>query len=335
MTSNFSTATAFATGGSATLIDSTPSHRELLEAVMCGLSQSQKTLPCKFFYDAAGSQLFEEICELDEYYPTRTEVAIMEKYAAEMASHLGADCVLVELGSGSSLKTRLLLDAWDTASAPAAYMPIDISREPLLRAASTLEARYPHIPILPLCADYTADFLLPEIDGARRAFYFPGSTVGNFAPRDAADFLRKLARLGGAGAQLLIGVDVKKEARVLAAAYNDARGVTAAFNKNLLHRINDELGGDFDLDAFSHDARYDENLGRIEMHLVSDKPQDVCIAGRAFHFDENESICTEYSHKYAPPEFAALARRAGWNAQQLWLDDDKLFSVHLFRANSN
>ena len=256
----------------------------------------------------------------------------MEKYAGAMASHFGADCVLVELGSGSSTKTRLLLDAWDMASTPAAYVPVDISREPLLQAASLLEARYPHIPILPLCADYTADFSLPEIDGARRAFYFPGSTIGNFAPRDAEDFLRKLARLGGAGAQLLIGVDVKKDARVLAAAYNDARGVTAAFNKNLLRRINDELGGDFDLDAFSHDARYDEKLGRIEMHLVSEKSQNVCVGGSAFHFENGESICTEYSHKYAPPEFTALSRRAGWNAQQLWLDEKRLFSVHLLSA---
>ncbi len=306
-----------------------PSQAEFLRAVLEGLSQPQKTLPCKFFYDAAGSQLFEAICELEEYYPTRAEISIMEKHAAEMASQLGVHCVLVELGSGSSLKTRLLLDAWDSASLPAAYVPVDISRTSLLQAKRDLEARYPHLPILPVCADYTATFTLPHTDGAQRAFYYPGSTIGNFTPREAEEFLRKIARLGGDNARLLIGVDVRKEAQVLVRAYNDSKGVTAAFNKNLLKRINAELGGAFDLESFSHEARYREELGRIEMHLVSQSAQNVCIAGRAFHFARGESICTEYSHKYTPDEFAQLAKNSGWNARNMWMDGAGLFSVHL------
>jgi dimethylhistidine N-methyltransferase len=310
--------------------DCAPSQPEFLHAVLDGLSQPKKTLPCKFFYDAVGSQLFEEICELEEYYPTRTELSIMEKRAEEMAAQLGADCVLVELGSGSSTKTRLLLDAWDIASTPAAYVPVDISRTMLLHAKNEMEARYPHIPILPVCADYTTEFALPFIDGARRVFYFPGSTIGNFTPREAESFLRKIAQIGGEDARLLIGVDAKKDTTVLHRAYNDSKGITAAFNKNLLQRINTELDADFALENFSHEARYNEKMGRIEMHLISESAQSVCIAGRAFHFQIGESICTEYSHKYAPEEFVRLASNSGWHARDLWMDDDKFFSVHLF-----
>ncbi|BDI29158.1 dimethylhistidine N-methyltransferase [Capsulimonas corticalis] len=294
--------------------------------VIAGLTMPVKTLPCKYFYDERGSQLFDEICELDEYYPTRTEAAIMERCAAEMAALLGPDCRLVEYGSGSSTKTRILLD-----SAPhlAAYVPVDISRVHLQKTAEGLRRRYPRLEILPVCADYTASFTLPEPSGpvSRTVAYFPGSTIGNFHPRQAQFFLTQIAQLCGEGGGLLIGVDLKKDPAVLHAAYNDAKGVTAAFNLNVLDRINQELRGAFVLDDFAHHAFYNEELGRIEMHLVSQKDQTVAICESAVTFAAGETIHTECSYKYSREEFAELARSAGFEIQNFWTDPNELFSV--------
>ncbi|HVF11165.1 MAG TPA: L-histidine N(alpha)-methyltransferase, partial [Abditibacteriaceae bacterium] len=237
------------------------------EEVLHGLQQPQKELPCKYFYDERGSHLFDQICRLEEYYPTRTELAIMQEHAGAMAQLLGRGCLLIEYGSGSSLKTRVLLDH---LAAPAAYVPIDISRAHLMRSAGRLAAAYPGLKVLPVCADYTTDFTLPTCHRpiARKAVYFPGSTIGNFDPTQAQNFLCHIAEICGVGGGLLIGIDLKKDACILEPAYNDARGVTAAFNLNLLRRINRELGADFQLDRFQHYAFYNEELGRIEMHLV-------------------------------------------------------------------
>lgn len=308
------------------LHDAAPPRDGFRDEVLRGLGQPQKTLPCKFFYDRRGSELFERICELDEYYPTRTEMAIMARYAPEMAVLLGRDCLLVELGSGSSLKTRALLDHLES---PAGYVPVDISREHLLQSARALAADYPGLSVLPVCADYTQRFRLPAPDKniSRRAVYFPGSTVGNFEPHAARGFLRRVAALCGAGGALLVGVDLKKDTATLEAAYNDGRGVTAAFNLNLLQRINRELDGDFAIEHFSHRAIYNEQAGRIEMHLASRREQTARVAGATFAFRESEMILTEYSYKYGLNDFARLASEAGWRVARVWTDERRLFSV--------
>ncbi|MEK9833772.1 MAG: L-histidine N(alpha)-methyltransferase, partial [Rhodospirillaceae bacterium] len=237
-----------------------------LDDVLEGLAQSQKKLSSKYFYDERGSKLFDDICELTEYYPTRTETALLQTHAAEFATLIGANASVVEFGSGSSTKIRILLDALET---PAAYIPVDISREHLLESAKALAGAYPDLPVVPIAADYTQPFDLPEISGeAARIGFFPGSTIGNFTRDAAAEFLRAAATDLGADNGLLIGVDLRKDVDVLHAAYNDAAGVTAEFNLNVLRRVNRELGGDFDLDAFTHDARWVAEKGRIEMHLV-------------------------------------------------------------------
>ncbi|BDG07933.1 L-histidine N(alpha)-methyltransferase [Anaeromyxobacter paludicola] len=292
-----------------------------------GLSRPAKELPAKYFYDERGSRLFDLICELPEYYPTRTELDIMETWGGEMAALLGPRCVVVEYGSGSSLKTRVLLRELDR---PAGYVPVDISREPLLAAAAALRERFPAIPIRPVCGDFTAHLALPleGLQPARRAVYFPGSTIGNFHPPEAVGLLRHIASQAGPGGALLIGVDLRKDPAVLEAAYNDRLGVTAAFNLNLLARANRELGADFDLDRFRHRAFFDRVRSRIEMHLVSVGRQEVHALGRAFRFEDGESIHTESSYKYGPGEFVALAARAGFRQGGLWVDDERLFSVH-------
>ena len=294
--------------------------------VIQGLTQPAKTLPCKYFYDAHGSKLFDQICELDEYYPTRTEMAIMQANIREMIALLGPGCRLVEYGSGSSLKTRVLLD---NAPQLASYVPMDISREHLLQTAQELAAAYPNLDIQPVCADYTQTFTLPpdKQRPARTVVYFPGSTIGNFHPAQAEAFLRQIAGVCGAGGGLLVGVDLKKSSHVLEPAYNDRQGVTAAFNLNLLARINRELGGDFMLDNFAHHAFYNELRGRVEMHLVSLDAQTVTIGGHAIAFEADEYIHTECSYKYATQEFAELASNAGLRVQKVWTDADNLFSV--------
>lgn len=299
--------------------------------VLAGLAHPQKTLPCKYFYDARGSALFERICDLDEYYPTRTELAILEAHSAEMAQRLGRRCLLVEYGSGSSRKTRLLLDR---LREPAAYIPIDISRAALDVSARALSEAYPHLEVLPVCADYTGPIEVPEPakPAARRGVFFPGSTIGNFTPPEAQRFLGRMARVAGPGGGVLIGVDLRKERTVLEAAYDDALGVTAAFNKNLLARINRELGADFDLDAFGHRAHWNASAGRVEMHLVSELAQSVCVAGQRIHFAPGETIHTENSYKYELGQFAALAAQAGLAVHRVWTDPDARFSVQYLTA---
>jgi len=294
--------------------------------VWAGLGGARKTLPCKYLYDARGSQLFERICELAEYYPTRTELAIMEAHAGEMARRLGPRCLLVEYGSGSSRKTRLLLDRLE---APAGYVPIDISRDALAASVRALAEAYPDLEVLPVCADYTEPIELPvpSRPAARRGVYFPGSTIGNFSPAEAQRFLARMARVAGRGGAILIGVDLRKDRRTLERAYDDASGVTAAFNLNLLSRLNRELGADFDPGRFAHRAVWNEAAGRVEMHLVSRTRQSVSVAGRRFAFAAGESIHTENSYKYTLEQFARLAAGAGLTVERVWTDPRERFSV--------
>jgi dimethylhistidine N-methyltransferase len=308
------------------LHDYGPDVSQFRDEVWAGLSLPQKTLPCKYFYDARGSALFESICELPEYYPTRTEVSIMESHAHEMAALLGDQCLLVEYGSGSSRKTRLLLDHLHDA---AGYVPIDISRAALTESARALAVAYPGLEVLPVCADYTDGFELPRsrVAPRRRGVYFPGSTIGNFTPPQAQRFLSRMARVAGSRGSLIIGVDLKKERAMLERAYDDRAGVTAAFNQNLLVRINRELGGNFDLASFRHQARWDAKLGRVEMHLVSAVVQTVRVAGRPFWFNAGDSIHTENSYKYDLSNFAALAAGVGLSVREVWTDEARRFSV--------
>ena len=293
--------------------------------VLAGLRAPQKTLPCKYFYDAAGSALFEEITRLDAYYPTRTETAILESHGDEMAALVGPRARIVEYGSGSSEKTRLLLDRLD---GPAAYVPIDISEGHLLEAAGALRAQYPGLPIVPVAADYTAPFHLPDTPGRRTVVFFPGSTIGNFEPAAAVPFLAGMARVAGPGGGLVVGVDLRKDAAVLARAYDDEEGVTAAFNLNLLVRINRELGADFDLAGFAHRAVWNGALGRVEMHLVSRTDQQVHVGGERVDFRAGETIHTENSYKYTVAGFGEIAAQAGFQPVQVWTDAAAYFSVH-------
>lgn len=313
------------------LTDFEPETGDFANDVRAGLSAQPKTLHPKYFYDAAGSRLFERICATPEYYPTRTEIAIMERYAGEMAALAGPGVRLVEFGSGSSVKTRLLLAQ---LIEPVAYMPVDISREHLMEVAAELAAAYPAVEVLPICADFTSVFTLPEParKPARTLVYFPGSTIGNFEPREALGLLRRIAALAGEQGGVLIGADLQKDVEVLETAYNDAEGVTAAFNFNLLTRINEELGGDFDLDRFRHRAFYNPDLNRIEMHLESVTDQTVTIAGDRYTFAAGETVHTESSHKYTEPQFAQLAAAAGMRVVQVWKDDDALFSVQFLET---
>jgi dimethylhistidine N-methyltransferase len=316
----------------ADLHDLSPAVDDFRAAVLEGLPRPQKEIPAKFFYDAEGSRLFEAICRLDEYYPTRTEIAILAASAGAIARHLPAEAIVIELGSGASPKIRLLLDA---LARPRAYVPVEIARAPLLRTAAALARAYPAIAVIPVCADFLDGLRLPpDLPAERRVAFFPGSTIGNFHPGDAVRLLRTIGNAVGAGGHLLIGVDLKKDPGVLYRAYNDAAGVTAAFNRNLLTRINRELGGTFDPTLFDHQAHYEPAAGRIEMHLVSMRDQVVSVAGENFRFRRGESIHTENSYKYTPGEFRALAARAGFASVHVWTDPGALFSVQLFRADS-
>ncbi len=303
-------------------------HEAFLADVLTGLSQPRKSIPCKYFYDQRGSELFEAICALPEYYPTRTELGLLEAHAAEIAQLIEPGGTLVELGSGASQKVRLLLDAM---AGPVTYLPVDISGAHLQQSAARLAADYTAATVIPICADYTQPFDLPELAGVRSGF-FPGSTIGNFAPAEAIAFLKRTAQLLGPGSGLLIGVDLQKDPAILLPAYDDAAGVTAAFNLNLLARINRELGCSFDLAGFGHAVRYDPALGRLEMHLQSRRPQIAAVAGRPFRFAAGETIHTEDSHKYTITGFQALAGRAGWQPVKVWADPGQLFSIHFLRA---
>ena len=308
------------------LVDQAPATESFRRAALDGLAQSQKQISSKFLYDERGSKLFDQICELEEYYPTRTEIGIMKEHVDAMVEAIGPQARLVELGSGSSLKTRILLDHLDDL---AVYVPIDISRAHLVQAAEDLATDYPEVPVQPLCADYTSTFDLPEPPrpAARTVVYYPGSTVGNFQPEQALDFLGRIADGLGDNAGLLIGVDLKKDVDVLEAAYNDAAGVTAAFNKNLLRRMNRELDATFDLDRFEHWSFWNEEEGCMESHLRSTTEQTVTVAGEPFSFEEGETIHTEYSYKYTLDEFADLVGEAGFSVEQVWTDDRSYFSV--------
>ncbi len=314
------------------LLDYEPKTDDLMAEVIHGLNQEPKLLPCKFFYDQRGSRLFDQICELPEYYPTRTEQAIMTEHIDEICAALGPDVLLIELGSGSSLKTQTLLDHLDD---PVGYVPIDISREHLLTSARRINRRYRELQVMPVCADYHQDFDLPTPDREprRRVVYFPGSTIGNFHRPDVRRFLRRIARLIGPEGVLLIGVDLRKSPEVLIPAYDDAQGVTAAFNLNLLQRINRETDADFDLAAYRHEARWNSSESRIEMHLVARSNQTVTIGRRMFTLGAGESIRTECSYKHTLTGFAELAD--DFTVESVWTDDGDRFSVQHLTVNAD
>ena len=297
-------------------------QRDLVE----GLSRPQKEIPCKWLYDERGSALFERICELPEYYPTRTELGILERNIGAMAPHFGSHCAIVEYGSGSGLKTQLLLEH---VRRPACYVPVDISAPALESATARLRRRFPALHIVPLRADFTRAVELPReaVEAPRRAVFFPGSTIGNFHKGETVAFLARIRRECGRGGGLLLGVDLRKGRTILEQAYDDSRGVTAAFDLNVLARANAELAADFDLDGFRHEARFDERHGRVEMHLVARRAQEVHLAGRTFRFAAGESIHTESSYKYALPELGALAALAGWRIEHVWTDEKAWFAV--------
>lgn len=309
------------------LIDCHPTTTSFLQDVLDGLDRDDKQLPSKYLYDVRGSDLFDQITQLDEYYPTRTEAAITRSNLDAIADAMGTQALLVEYGSGTSEKTRILLDRLSTDLA--GYVPVDISKDHLLQAAGDIADAYPALDVRPVCADYTSTFPLPDLaeEASRTVVYFPGSTIGNFTLDEAVAFLQRIADIAGPGGGLLIGVDLKKDPSILHAAYNDREGVTAAFNLNLLRRINRELGGDFDLSAFHHEAIWNAERGCIDMTLVSDAEQVVHVGGQAFSFQKGETIHTEYSFKYSLDEFADLASDAGFRVDTVWTDDQSLFSL--------
>ena len=294
--------------------------------VLAGLASSPKTLPCKYFYDPRGAALFVEICKLEEYYPTRTETAILELRAGEIAASLGPGRLVIELGSGEALKTEILLRALDE---PAGYVPVDISGEQLAETAGRIDRRFPHLTVWPVRADYTGAWSLPDLPAERRLAFFPGSTIGNFNTREAINFLAALRRQLGDGGALLIGADLEKDTEILERAYDDARGITAEFNLNLLARINRELGADFRLEAFRHRSIYNRRAGRIEMYLESLRPQTVHLGGNLIEIGAGEMICTEHSHKYTLRGFRAMAESAGFAVSKVWTDSREWFSVQL------
>ena len=295
--------------------------------VLAGLREQPKRIAPIYFYDARGSKLFDQICELKEYYPTRTEMQILADDGDDMARCVGDDALLVEFGSGSSMKTRLLLDRLPTL---AAYVPVDISRSHLLNAAHGIAAAYPRLEVLPVCADFTQPFTVPKPKRAakRVVVFFPGSTIGNFDPPQALDLMRVMRDIAGPGGGLLIGTDLAKDPAVLVRAYDDAAGVTAEFNLNVLRRFNRELNADFDLASFEHRAVWNSTASRIEMHLVSTRAQSAQLAGERIEFAAGEAIVTEHCHKYTVAGFAARAAKAGWAERKFWLDPRGYFSVN-------
>lgn len=316
------------------LLDQAPATDSFREEVLEGLQKPQKQVPSKFLYDARGSKLFDKICDLDEYYPTQTEIGIMRRSGAEMAEAVGPGARLVEYGSGSSRKTRLLLDHLE---APASYVPVDISAEYLVESADALARAYPDVAVQPVCADYTVPFDLPDPPrpAERTVVYYPGSTIGNFRRTAARRFLERIANRVGPGGALLVGVDLIKDLDVLRAAYDDSEGVTAAFNKNLLRRMNRELEATFDLDRFEHQVVWNAERRCVEMHLRSTEAQTVTVAGRTVSFEADETIHTEDSHKYTLDGFAALAAEAGFEIDQVWTDEQMYFSVQYCTPTSH
>lgn len=311
------------------VLDLAPASEEFQEQVIAGLAQKPPTLPSKFFYDETGAALFLQICELPEYYITRTEMQILRDFGGEIAHATGSGIELIGLGTGAGTKTRILLEKLQE---PVAYIPVDISKEQLMQSTAAFGRIFPSLEILPVCTDYLQPFELPiplRVP-SRKIVYFPGSTIGNLESAAALEFLEKITSMAGSGGGLLIGVDLKKSKAILERAYNDAAGVTAQFNLNLLLRANRELDADFDLEQWQHRAIYNENAGRIEMHLVSGAEQTAHVGNRAFRFATGEHIITEYSYKYSPAEMIALADLAGLRFEEVWTDPKRLFGVFLF-----
>ena len=311
-----------------------PEHSDLFSDVIAGLSSSSPTLPCKYFYDERGAALFQKICELPEYYITRTEIDVLEQHSAEIASQLGPNIELIGLGTGAGTKTRILIEALDK---PAVYIPVDISEKQLRKSTASFRKIFPDLEILPVCADYLQPVVLPSPrrQPARNVVYFPGSTLGNFEPDEALEFLRRIANVACQGGGLLIGVDLQKDHNIIEAAYNDSAGVTAQFNLNLLEHLNREIGADFDLKQWRHRAIYNSDAGRIEMYLISETDQTVHIGDREFRFRAGEKILTEHSYKHTPEGFIALAGQAGFEFVKLWTDAARLFGIFYFRCNQD
>ena len=306
-----------------------PAASDLLADIITGLSSDPRALPCKYFYDERGAALFQKICELPEYYITRTEIDILDRYRAEIALQLGPNIELIGLGTGAGTKTRILVEA---LLKPAAYIPVDISEKQLRKSSALFRKIFPNLEVLPVCADYLQAVTLPSPrhKAARNVVYFPGSTIGNFEPKEALEFLCRIANVSGRGGGLLIGVDLQKDQNVIEAAYNDKAGVTAEFNLNLLAHINRETGTNFDLSRWQHRAIYNAEAGRIEMYLISATDQTVRMQDREFRFRAGEKILTEHSYKHTPEGFIALARQAGFDFVKLWTDNARLFGVFYF-----
>lgn len=309
--------------------DAHPGIHDLRSEVIAGLSITPRAIPPKFFYDQRGSELFDAICELPEYYQTRTEMDILRQCTAELVDIIGPECLLVELGSGASKKVRLLLEELR----PSGYMGVDISKEFLLSSTRMLASDYPWLDVHAACVDFSHTLDMPHIDAFdHKVAFFPGSSIGNFHPDEAILLMQRIADMMDRKGYLLIGVDLKKDIDILNAAYNDTAGITAQFNLNLLSRIQDELDSDIDISAFSHYAFYNPEHGRIEMHLASTRPQRMRIEEHHFEFVTGETIHTENSYKYTITEFAELASDAGFRQQRVWTDDSKLFSVQLLET---
>jgi dimethylhistidine N-methyltransferase len=298
------------------------------EALLDGLSRTPKAIPCKYFYDLEGARLFEKICTLPEYYPTRVELALLRRHASEIAAFAGSDIEIMEFGAGAGEKIRILLDVLQR---PRAYIPVDISANWLGTAATQLRKHYPGLEIHPLASDFAGELRWPISSRARRLGFFPGSTIGNFRPAEAREFLARAGTMLRGGA-LLIGVDLVKDPAILHAAYNDAEGVTAAFNRNLLQRANREARADFDVSRFAHYAFYNPVQQRIETYLISLIQQEVTVCGRSFPFAEGEAVLTEYSYKYTVHGFQNLAASAGFIPRAVWCDTENLFSIHWLDA---
>lgn len=305
---------------------SAPVLHPLLDQVLADLARRPKRIATNWLYDEYGAELFEEICTLPEYYPTRSELAIMREYAVEMAAAVGPHATLVEFGSGAGMKTRVLLDH---LIEPARYIPVDIAQTQLFEMAGRIARDYPALGVKPVCADFTRPFALPLTATERRLIYFPGSTIGNFETESAVVLLKRMGQLAGPAGAILIGVDLRKDVGMLQRAYDDARGVTAAFNLNVLRHLNRSLGANFDLTKFRHRAYWNERHDRIEMHLVSVADQVVYIGDARIHVQADEPIVTEYSHKYTLDSFALLAEHADLQVSALWMDSQRLFSVQL------
>ena len=307
---------------------------DFLNTVRDGLCSTPKSIPPKYFYDAQGSQLFDLICTTPEYYPTRTETGILETFGEQMATLIGTSSNVIELGSGSATKTPLLLKHLED---DAAYTPVDICEPHLKQSTQRLQDMFPSLQMKPIHTDYTSmpSLELDDLDNKRQVIFFPGSTIGNSTPQEAHDLLRQMAHLVGEDGAMLIGVDSKKSPEILNAAYNDASGHTAAFNLNLLGRMQRELGAELDENGFEHYAYYNADIGRIEMHLVSKHKQHILLNGDAFHFEPGETIHTENSYKYTPHEFHELSKKAGWHPKMQWSDSAGLFNIHYLSLNAS